>query len=263
MRALFKNSTLILFVLICFETRAAQATASDVHKMADICMYTERLLKDYALIGMDVTYGDPMKDLRNGVVIIDKYLADIESHQLKASLDKEVKKIHASWLKIKEKLRKKPEKSAMKALYYEVQTMVESCKNVAHLIATDTGIKAEHDVVLIAQLGMDTQKLGALYMMSAWGVKNDKYMTEVESIINEFNRVEMELLQEDDKLVPAKIKKKLKAMDDHFRVLTILAKAAGKSNRFAPTRFERSTSKVFDEIREILELEILHAEKKI
>lgn len=262
MNALIKNTTVALFAVICFEAPAAvQAKAVDVHEMADICMYSQRLLKDYALIGMNVTYGDPAKDLQNGVVIIDKYLANIESHHLKASLDKEVREIHRSWVEVKKKLLKKPEKASMKALHGEVEAMVKRCEIVADHLALDTGIKGEHDVVLIAQLGMETQRLGALYMMKAWGVRDDKYLAEVKEIVNAFKEIEEELLHEDEKLVSSEIKKKLKGMDDHFRVLIVLAQTAGKSGRFAPTRFERSTNKVFNEIRDILELEQHNVEK--
>lgn len=262
MKNIIKNTVVTLFAIICFEAPAAvQAKAVDVHEMADICMYSQRLLKDYALIGMNVTYGDPAKDLQDGVIIIDKYLADIESHHLKALLGKEVREIHRLWVGVKKKLLKTPVKASMMALHDEVEAMVKRCELVAEHLAQDTGIKGENAVVLIAELGMETQRLGALYMMKAWGIGDDKYLEKVEKIVNEFKEIEEELLHKDEKLVSAEIKKKLKGMDNNFRVLTVLAQTAGKSGRFAPTRFERSASKIFNEIRKILKLEEHNVEK--
>ncbi|VAW54054.1 hypothetical protein MNBD_GAMMA07-1626 [hydrothermal vent metagenome] len=255
MKSVIRTATIILFFIACFEVKAIAAKAIDVKEMADICMYSERLLKDYALVGMNVTYGDPAKDLIKNAKIVNQYLADIESHHLDAALDKEVKEIHRLWSKIEIKLLKTPDKSSMLALRHDVEIMVKKCEIVAEHLAKSTGNAAEHDVVLIAELGMESQRLGALYMLKAWGVDDDKYEEEVAEIIKEFKDIENELLNANEKLVSAEVKKQIKSMDNHFRVLSVLAQTAGKTGRFAPTRFERSTSKVFNEIREILELE--------
>ncbi len=261
MKLMIKNAAFMLFAVICFEAPATQAKAVDVHQMVDICMYSERLLKDYALIGMNITYGNPAEDLQKNTKVVDKYLANIESHHLNATLDKEVKEIHKLWSKIKVELLKTPQKTAMLKLKNQVETMVKRCMVVADHLAKDTGIVGEHDVVLVAALGMQSQRLSALYMLKAWGVNDDKYAEEVDEIVNEFKHIEEELLHEDEKLVSAEVKKRLKSMDNHFRILTVLAQSAGKSGRFAPVRFERSTSKVFNEIREILELQKHNVEK--
>ncbi len=260
MRLLIKNALFILFSIVCFEAPASNAKTIDVHQMADICMYTERLLKDYALLGMNITYGNPAKDLRKNTKIVNKYLSNIESHHLDAPLDAEVKEIHRLWNNIEIQLLKSPDKNTMIALRTEVESMVKHCEIITEHLAVSTGNKAEHNVVLIAELGMESQRLGALYMLKAWGIDDNKYASDVEGIINDFNIIENELLATDDSIVSKKIKNQLKGMNNQFNVLIVLAQMSGKSGRFAPTRFERSTSKVFDEIREILELEIHHVE---
>ncbi len=42
---------------------SAAVTAQDVHEVADMCMYSQRILKDYALVGMNILYHDPKADL--------------------------------------------------------------------------------------------------------------------------------------------------------------------------------------------------------
>jgi len=255
MKIVMRVAAFVLFIVAGFEANAVAAKAVDVQEMADICMYSERLLKDYALLGMNVTYGNPADDLIKNTKVVDKYLADLESHHLDAPLDKEVKEIHRLWVGIEKRLLKKPNKSNMMALRNDVEAMVKRCETVAEHLAKSTGNKGQHDVVLIAELGMESQRLGALYMLKAWGIKDEKYKEEVAEIISEFKSIKKELMNANDKLVSAEVKKQIKGMENHFRVLTVLAQTAGDSGRFAPTRFERSTSKVFNEIREILVLE--------
>ena len=66
--------------LFCTEV-SANASAEDVHEVADICMYSQRILKDYALVGMGVTYHDPKKDLEENIKTVDKYFSDLKGHK--------------------------------------------------------------------------------------------------------------------------------------------------------------------------------------
>ncbi len=232
---------------------AATASVQDVHEMADVCMYSQRLLKDYALIGMGVDYHDPAGDLANSSKLVDRYLANIESHGLKQELDAEVREIEAAWRRIGPRLLASPSKESMAELQPLVDTFAQRCEEVASHLADDTGIAAEHDVVLIAELGMEVQRLAALYMMKAWGVPDDRYYEKVEAVFKAYEEIFAELMAADDRHVPADIKVRLKTAEQHFLVFEVMA--ASKSGRFVPTLAEKKASELFDEIQEILELE--------
>ena len=141
----------------------------------------------------------------------------------------------------------------MTTLHQKVEKFSHRCEEIADHIAKDTGNPAEHDVVLIAQLGMESQRLAALYMMKAWGVADPNYYEEVQEVLDEYQSIYHELMKADEKLVSAKVKAKLKKTERHFLVFSIMAKS--KSGRSIPTMAEKSASKIFLEIREILKLE--------
>lgn len=232
---------------------AATASAQDVAQMADICMYSQRLLKDYALIGMGVDYHDPAGDLAANSKLVDEYFAEIESHGLKAELDAEVREMEAVWKQIEPRLLETPAKEKMARLQSDVDDFALRCEEVAHHLATDTGNPAEHDVVLIAQLGMEVQRVAALYMMQAWGAAGGDYYEKVEAVLKEYEEIYAELLAADDSLVPAEVKARLKDAEQHFLVFKVMA--ASTSGRFVPTLAEKKASELFDEIQEILKLE--------
>ncbi len=77
-------TTLLCLALLGFFSHpiAAEASTRDIKEMADVCMYAQRILKDYALIGMGVTYHDPATDLKKNAKVVDSYVADIENHHL-------------------------------------------------------------------------------------------------------------------------------------------------------------------------------------
>ena len=240
------------FFLLNFQV-SASASAQDVHEMADICMYSQRILKDYALVGMDVHYHDPAADLKKNAKIINQYISNLKNHHLKKKLDDEIREIEVLWKEMEPMLLAKPDKKNMTELHKKVEKLSHRCEEIADDLAKDSQIKGEHDVVLIAQLGMESQRLAALYMMKAWGIEDDNYYEEVEEVFTEYEKVYHELMAEDEKLVSAEIKNKLKKTEKYFMMFKFMA--SSKSGRFVPTLAEKTASKIFHEIRDILKLE--------
>lgn len=245
--------TAAMLVLTPVTLVSANASAQDVHELADICMFAQRSLKDYVLLGMGVTYHDPKKDLENNIKTVDKYIRDLESHHLKKSLDTEVKDLDARWKSIRAVLMKTPDKNVIGKLHTKIEEFTRLCEKAAMDVAEDTKIEGEQFVVLVAELGMESQRLAALYMMKAWDAEPADYYHRVESILEEYEVIYKELMSADEKFVSADIKQKLKTTEKHFMVFKFMA--ASRSGRFVPTRAEKSAAKIFEEIREILILE--------
>lgn len=238
--------------LFCSEV-SANASAQDVHEISDICMYSQRILKDYALVGMGVTYHDPQKDLNENIKTVDKYFTNLKSHKLNDKLTAEIDEVAKTWAEIKPEFEKTPNKAKMSELRKKVEAYTVRCQQVAEDVAKDTGIEGEHDVVLVAELGLESQRMAALYLMKAWGVSDANYETEVKQVVDETEKIYQELLAADEKLVSKEIKDKLKTTENDFIAFSVLAKS--KSGRFMPSVAEENASKIFDALREILKME--------
>lgn len=231
---------------------SARASATDVHEIADICMYANRVLKDYALVGMGVTYHDPAADLKKGAATIDKYLADVLSHDI-GDLKAKTQELADMWNGMKSDLLATPDTTKAAALRDTIDSFTHKCEVLAFELAEQTNIEGEKYVVEVSELGMETQHLGALYMLKAWGVENSHYYEDVEKSIAHFDELYSDLAKAPEHLVSGDIKSKLKTVDEHFLVFGFMARS--KSGRFMPTRAEKVLSDVFVEIREILKLE--------
>ncbi len=238
--------------LFCSEV-SANASAQDVNELSDICMYSQRVLKDYALVGMGVTYHDPKKDLDANIKTVDKYFKDIESHKLNDKLMAEVTEVEKTWNEIKPEFEKAPDKAKMSELRKKVEAYTVRCEQVAEDLAKDTGIKGEHDVVLVAELGLESQRMASLYLMKAWGVADAEYDKEVGQVVDETERIYQELLAADEKLVSKEIKEKLQSTEKNFIAFSVMTKS--KSGRFMPSAAEENASKIFDALRAILSME--------
>jgi predicted nucleotidyltransferase len=254
--------TLIAVTTLFFCTEvSASASAKDVHEMADICMQANRILKDYALVGMEVTYHDPAKDLKENLELIEKEIKNLEGHKQNKKIAAEIHEIEESWHAIKPEFEKTPDKSKMHDLRVMVEKFTTRCEEVAEDIAKDTGIKGEHDVVLVAALGMESQRLAALYLMKAWGVPDSNYEEQVKEIVEQTEKIYEELLSADEKLVSREIKESLKKVEKDFIAFSVMATST--SGRFMPTQADKMASKIFKELRKILTMEQELVEGKV
>jgi hypothetical protein len=200
-----------------------------------------------------VTYHDPQKDLKENISTVDKYFKEIEGHNLNEKLIAEVTEVENSWKAIKPAFEQEPDKKKMSELRKKVESYTTRCEQVADDLAKDTGITGEHDVVLVSELGLESQRLAALYLMKAWGIADSGYENEVAETVDQTEAIYKELMAADEKLVSKEIKDKLKTTENDFIAFGVMAKST--SGRFMPTMAEQSASKIFTILREILEQE--------
>ena len=245
-------STALLTVFVCTEVSAGASTGS-VHDMADICMQANRILKDYTLVGMGVDYHDPAKDLKENLENMEKEIKDLEDHKVNKKLSSEIVEIEKSWQAIRPEFEKTPDRTKMHDLRATVEKFTTRCEEVAEDISQDTGVKGEHDVVLVAELGMESQRLAAIYLMKAWGVADDDYGQEVKEIVDQTEKVYKELLEADEKLVSQDIKTKLQGIEKDFISFSVMATST--SGRFMPSAAEKMATKIFKTLRSILDME--------
>jgi hypothetical protein len=254
------NAMLLVLSMPMFAIAEVHATAEDVHEIIDICTSSERIMKDYALIGMKVTYHNPQKDLKATIEKLDKDMEMLEHHHLAKKLHDEEMALHKLWSDIEHNLTQAPNKKSALVLRHKVDAFADKCEKVAEDLAQDTGNKAEHDIVLIARLNLDVQKMAGDYVMKAWdAISDDEYYPQIKQIKEDYQKTFEELESADDKLVPEKIKKHLKVVDKHFMMFEFMAES--RSGRFVPQLIAKKANKIHEETTKIL-LEEERAEEK-
>lgn len=247
-----KIMTLLVF-LLCIHIRAnASASVIDVHNIADICTSVQTVLKDYTLVGMGVKYDDPEKHLLETVKKIDsEFLALKEGHHLGTKIDALVTEKEKTWKRIRTIVMAKPERNLVLDLHKKIDKFDKECWEIAELIAEDTHIEGEHYVIVAAELGMEVQRLAALYMMRTWDVPNDDYFAEVKSILEEFKSFYSELTTKAyPKYVNDKTKEKLGKVEKSFLVFERMAES--KSGRFVPALGQRSATRLMIQIDSVI-----------
>jgi len=247
-------------VLPLFIMAEVHASAEDVHQIIDICTSSERIMKDYALIGMKITYHDPKKDLDATVAKLDKEMEELEKHKLTKTLHDEEIALHHEWAKIEENLTHDPVQASALTLHHHVNTFAKHCEVLAEHLAQDTGSPAEHYVVLIARLNLNVQELAGIYTMKAWGsIADEEYYGEVHEILEDYSKTYNELISAKDEMVSASVKSKLKMLKKHFMVFEFMADS--KSGRFVPLLIAKKANGIHEETTTILKQEESEVEK--
>ena len=104
-----------------------------VNKAGQQRMITQRILKDYALIGMNNIYGDPKKDLPEMIKIFDTNLNELKGFiKDKPSLES-LNEVSALWEPIKKILQEAPSKDKVVNLQEDLEVLLKS----AHKSTTD------------------------------------------------------------------------------------------------------------------------------
>ncbi len=249
--------SMLLPIMILAEVHASN---EDVHKIIEVCTLSEKIMKDYALTGMGITYHNPQKELAKLIARLDHDMEELKKHKLSEKLQKEEEALHREWAKIEGNLTKAPSKENALSLYRYVSKFAEHCETLAEHLAADTGNPAEHYVVLIERLNLDVQAMSAVYTMKAWGaMAEEEYSPEAKQLIEDYQKTLDELQKADEKMVSKSVKSDLQSMNKHFVFFEHMLEST--SGRFVPLLLAKKAEKLEDEIEKILKKEELEVEK--
>ena len=241
--------TALVMLLLASEV-SANASVEDVHNVSEICMNAQRALKDYAVIGMELSYHN---HLQESLTDVEEHFGGLKkSDKLHQDLLAEITELETLWTGIKPKFEKKPfDKATMHELHELIdEDFTERCQHIADKLAEATDIKGDEHIVQVARLGMQSQRLAAIYLLKAWGIDDEHYNRVVQRILSETEQAYSKLLNADEKFVSKEIRDTIKESRKDFLSFSIMAKST--SGRFIPTKATQIADKLYDMLRDIL-----------
>jgi len=247
---------LLSMLLPLFAFAEVHANTKDVHNIIDICTSSEHIMRDYALIGMRITYSNPQKDLEKTQKHLNEEFKDLEKHKVSA----EELILHKEWSSIEEELKQKPTKEGTLTLHHHIDAFAQHCEELAEHLAKDTKNPAEHYVVMITNLNLNVQELAEIYIMKSWdSIGDEEYFKKVKEIFKNVLKSYDELQTADSKFVSDKVKGHLKIMKKHFMMFEFMAES--HSGRYIPLLITKKAEKISEEVEKILKEEESEVEK--
>ncbi len=214
-------------------------------------MYSMRMLKDYIMIGLKLSYGNPADDLKKTMEAFEKSHDSLMAYVKDPDLRKKLEELDRTWQETKKVLKEKPEKSKAKVYKKVLVHLREVANDATNMMARKAGTISDQTINLAGRLRAVSQALAAVYMLKTWEMPG---ADEALKIPMERFRESMDYLYKSPDTGPdmKKILKKLEKTYLFFQVMN-------ESGTFTPTLVAKKTDKM---LGEAIKLTKLYVDKK-
>ena len=236
---LFKH---ILILSILYSSIHAIEIKS-LHHAVDIAgkqrMFTQRMLKDYAMIGMENSFDKPDEDLKKIIIYFENHLASLHDYTKNRKIIKSTNKVEKLWIPIKKILKAKPDIKQALPLQEKLEFLLQISDDTTHLFAKETREKSGIIIDISGRQRMLSQRMASLYMLKVWGVKNRNFQEKMNKSMELFESSLAHL--QNSELNTKEISKRLKEVEKSFSFFKIMNKT---SNTFIPTLIYKKSNDI-------------------
>lgn len=242
MLSCFKAQRLVIcfFVLVVSVGESVAADldyASLIDTSGSQRMLSQRMLRDYVLIGMGVKYQDPIKDLSDTVSRFDKQLHYLLQQDVNADVSQALHHVEEVWKNNKVMLAENPDKKTAVILAAAQDDLLKGSNDAVALIQKASGEKLSKVVNISGRQRMLSQRMAALYLLVLWDIPDSNFYEEFRDVVSEYRKAHNYLLTS-DQTTPV-IKGDLNNAAKLFRWFSKVA--AKKSTRLTPEVIQRNS----------------------
>lgn len=221
-----------------------------INKSGKQRMLTQRMLKDYTLVGMKNNFGDPESDLKEKVKLFDKTLDDLKKYNKEPQIAQSILKIEGEWASIKQILEQSPKKEEVADLQNKLENLLASCHATTELLVKASGQGESEIINLSGRQRMLSQRLASLYMLKVWGVDDPEFEMKLKETMDEFSKAHKVL--KESELNTEEINSSLKKVGKLYMWFEVMGKS--KSGRYVPSLISKSSDKILSEMNKVTDL---------
>lgn len=215
-------------------------------------MFTQRMLKDYTMIGMDNSFGNSKDDLKKIVGEFEDHLESLYDYTKNPEIKKSTKKTKELWIFIKKILEQKPKKKYVAKLQDSLDELLKLSDTTTHLFAKDTGKEAGEIVDISGRQRMLSQRMASLYLLKVWGVNDDKFKEKMSSAMRLF-KSSLEKLQKSN-LNTEEITNLLSKVEKSFIFFEVMS---GSKSAFIPALIYKKSNDILKNMDSVTKLYVI------
>ncbi len=202
-------------------------------------MFTQRMLKDYAMVGMGNTFGKPGDDLKKITGEFQDHMESLAAYTKSDEVKKSIEKVGALWTPLKQTLSDAPSKEKVEKLQVDLDVLLKAADDTTKLFAKESGKTSGEIINMSGRQRMLSQRMASLYMLKVWGVDDPQFKTKLDDAMKLFKTSLAEL--EKSSLNTEEINTLLAKVERSFMFFEMMSKSKTK---FVPTLIYKKSNDI-------------------
>jgi len=202
-------------------------------------MFTQRMLKDYAMVGMGNTFGKPAEDLKKISADFHDHMESLASYTKSDEIKKSIEKVKTLWIPLKKTLSEAPSKEKVEKLQIDLDALLKAADDTTKLFAKESGKASGETVNKAGRQRMLSQRMASLYMLKVWEVEDPQFKTKLDDAMKLFKTSLAQL--EQSSLNTDEIKKLLTKVKRSFMFFEMMGRSKSK---YVPTLISKKSNDI-------------------
>ncbi len=150
-------------------------------------MFTQKILKDYVMIGMKNHFGNPIKDINQTILAFEDHMQSLYDFTTDTSVKESITVSKNLWAPVKKVLDAVPTKENARILQIKLEELLKAADKTTKLFAQLTGVKSGEIINISGRQRMLSQRIASLYMMKTWGIEDPLFKKKMEASMKLFS----------------------------------------------------------------------------
>lgn len=220
-------------------------------------MFTQRMLKDYAMIGLENTFGNPTEDLKKTASLFEEHLDALIAFNKEKATEESLLKVKKMWGPVKAALSEKPSKERAGKIQQDLDALLKEANEATQLFAKQTGTKSGEIINISGRQRMLSQRMASLYMLKVWGIDDPQFKEKMDQAMKLFSDSLAKLMKSD--MNTDEINALLKKAKKSFMFFEIMNRS---NSKFIPALIYKKSNDILKDMNTVTGLYAAQEAKK-